>query len=47
MYFSPLAKSFLLPFRLSVPMSATDAAFQKKMFGSSRSSDLVFYTTIK
>ena len=32
--FTPLAKNVLLPFALSAAMSSTDAAIQKKSYGS-------------
>ena len=35
-----LAKSVLIPLGLTTAASATDAAIQKKMFGSGRPSDL-------
>ena len=43
--FTPLAKSVLLPFGLSVGMSTADAAIQKKIYRSGRPSDLALRTT--
>ena len=40
-----LAKNVLLPFRLSVGISAADAVIQKKNYGSGRRSDLSSRTT--
>ena len=37
----PLAKSVLMPLRLTAASSATDAAIHKKMLGSGRPFDLV------
>ena len=41
----PLAKSVLIPLGLTEVESATDAAIQKKMFGSGCRSDLALCTT--
>ena len=43
--FTPLTKSVLIPLALSAGMSAADATIQKKIYGSSRSSDLASSTT--
>ena len=43
--FTPLTKSVLNPLALSAGMSAADATIQKKIYGSSRSSDLASNTT--
>ena len=40
-----LAKTFLLPFKLSSGISAVDSAIQKKIYQSDRPSDLASCTT--
>ena len=42
----PLGKSVLIPLGLPPAASTSDAAIHKKMFGSSRPSDLVLPTTV-
>ena len=44
-WLKPLAKSVLIPLGLTEVESATDAAIQKKMFGSDCRSDLALRTT--
>ena len=41
-----LAKSVLIPLRLTASASATDAAIYKKIFGSGHPSDLALFTIV-